>query len=89
MMAADKSAFMDGEIPEWHKGIDHVDYQPSVKALSDDYEMLRKKYDYCEELREEFSDSVLQHGVFSSTELLLWSIKESTRICEHCYSILA
>jgi hypothetical protein len=79
------SSLIDGEIPEWHKGIDHVDYQPSVKALSDDYEMLRKKYDY-EEPRKNLVTRYC-NKCFQPTEFCFWSIKESTWICEHCYSI--
>jgi len=72
------------EIPEWHKGIDHVDYQQSVKALSDDYEVLRKELPIDREYvrgGNRLCNTCRQHF-----ETFIWSGSAWTPTCKSCYT---
>jgi len=76
-----------GDIPEWHKGIDHVDYQKSVKALSDDYEVLRKEF---LRGRRRVTTENLEARCKTCgqpTDSLFLSIKENTWTCGLCPKI--
>ena len=80
-------SLINGEIPKTHKGIDHIDYQESVKALSSDYEGLREEFpSHRRRIETENTKARWCSRCRQPSEFFFWSTKEATWICEFCFA---